>query len=88
MPRTKLDVLTPSQQRAELNRVIKMAMAANDIDSDAMLAAMIGMSTQAFSRRKLQGNWKYEELCRLVRALKLDVSQVARMMGVKEWRVA
>ena len=88
MPRVKLGTPTPAQQRAVMNKIIKKAMVDCDIDDYTDLGLQMGMSRQAVSRRMNDGGWKYEELCRLVRVLKLDVSQVARMMGVKEWRVA
>lgn len=88
MPRVKLGTPTPSQQRAVMNKIIKKAMVDCDIDDYTALGLRMGMSRQAVSRRMNDGGWKDEELWRLVRVLKLDVSQVARMMGVKEWRVA
>ena len=88
MPRVKLGTPTPAQQRAVMNKIIKKAMVDCDIDDYTGLGLRMGMSRQAVSRRMNDGGWKDEELWRLVRVLKLDVSQVARMMGVKEWRVA
>ncbi|MCI7713093.1 MAG: DUF739 family protein [Clostridiales bacterium] len=88
MPRVKLGTPTPAQQRAVMNKIIKKAMVDCDIDDYTALGLRMGMSRQAVSRRMNDGGWKDEELWRLVRVLKLDVSQVARMMGVKEWRVA
>ena len=88
MPRVKLGTPTPAQQRAVMNKIIKKAMVDCDIDDYTALGLRMGMSRQAVSRRMNDGGWKDEELWRLVRVLKLDVSQVARMMGVKEWMVA
>ena len=88
MPRVNLGTPTPAQQRAVMNKIIKKAMVDCDIDDYTDLGLRMGMSRQAVSRRMNDGGWKDEELWRLVRVLKLDVSQVARMMGVKEWRVA
>ena len=88
MPRVKLGTPTPAQQRAVMNKIIKKAMVDCDIEDYTALGLRMGMSRQAVSRRMNDGGWKDEELWRLVRVLKLDVSQVARMMGVKEWRVA
>lgn len=88
MPSVKLGTPTPAQQRAVMNKIIKKAMVDCDIDDYTALGLRMGMSRQAVSRRMNDGGWKDEELWRLVRVLKLDVSQVARMMGVKEWRVA
>ena len=88
MPRTKLSIPTPSQQRANFKRVVRMAMAANDIDSYASLATMMGMSRQAVSRRMNDGGWKFEELCQLIRVLKMGPDQVARMMGACEFKIA
>lgn len=82
MPRTKLGIPTPAQQRDALKRVIKVSMAANDVDSYTELAVMLGMSRQALSRRMNDGGWKFEELCRLIRVLKMDPDQVSKMMGV------
>lgn len=42
MPRTKLGIPTPAQQRDALKRVIKVSMAANDVDSYTELAVMLG----------------------------------------------
>ncbi|MCQ5025487.1 hypothetical protein NE612_01365 [Oscillibacter valericigenes] len=81
MPRTKLGIPTPAQQRETLKRVIKVSMAANDVDSYTELAGLMGMSRQALSRRMNDGGWKFEELCRLIRVLKMDQEQVSRMMG-------
>ena len=88
MPRVKLGTPTPAQQRAVMNKIIKKAMVDCDIEDYTALGLRMGMSRQAVSRRMNDGGWKDEELWRLVRVLELDVSQVARMMGVKEWRVA
>ena len=88
MPRVKLGTPTPAQQRAVMNKIIKKAMVDCDIDDYTALGLRMGMSRQAVGRRMNDGGWKDEELWRLVRVLKLAVSQVARMMGVKEWRVA
>ena len=88
MPRVKPGTPTPAQQRAVMNKIIKKAMVDCDIDDYTALGLRMGMSRQAVSRRMNDGGWKDEELWRLVRVLKLDVSQVARMMGVKEWMVA
>ena len=88
MPRVNLGTPTPAQQRAVMNKIIKKAMVDCDIEDYTALGLRMGMSRQAVSRRMNDGGWKDEELWRLVRVLKLDVSQVARMMGVKEWRVA
>lgn len=88
MPRVKLGTPKPAQQRAVMNKIIKKAMVDCDIEDYTALSLRMGMSRQAVSRRMNDGGWKDEELWRLVRVLKLDVSQVARMMGVKEWRVA
>ena len=88
MPRVNIGTPTPAQQRAVMNKIIKKAMVDCDIDDYTDLGLQMGMSRQAVSRRMKDGGWKDEELWRLVRVLKLDVSQVARMMGVKEWMVA
>ena len=88
MPSVKLGTPTPAQQRAVMNKIIKKAMVDCDIEDYTALGLRMGMSRQAVSRRMNDGGWKDEELWRLVRVLKLDVSQVARMMGVKEWMVA
>lgn len=81
MPRTKLSIPTPSQQRAAMNKVIKKAMVDCDIDDYTGLALRMGMSRQAVSRRMNDGGWKDEELWKLVRVLKLTAEQLAVMLG-------
>ena len=47
MPRTKLGSPTPAQQRATFNRIMRMAMAANDIPDLTALAPRLSMTRQA-----------------------------------------
>lgn len=82
MPRVKLGAPTPAQQRAVMNKIIKKAMVDCDIEDYTSLAIRMGMSRQAVSRRMNDGGWKFEELCCLVRVLKLSGEQVAAMLGV------
>lgn len=83
MPAVKLGIPTAAQQNAALRKIIKKAMVDNDIEDYAMLARRMGMSRQAISRRMNHGGWKLEELCRLVRVLKLNGDQAAAMLGAQ-----
>ncbi|MBQ2997287.1 MAG: hypothetical protein IJE22_08680 [Oscillibacter sp.] len=82
MPRTKLGSPTPAQQRAVFNRIMRMAMAANDIPDLTALAPRLNMTRQALSYRVNHGGWKYEEICLLVRVLKITGEQLAAMFGI------
>ena len=81
MPRVKLGTPTPAQQRAVMNKIIKKAMVACDIEDYTALGLQMGMSRQAISRRMNDGGWKDEELWKLVRVLKLSAEQLAAMLG-------
>ena len=81
MPRVKLGIPSPAQQRAVFNKTGKKAMVEQDIDDCTALALRLGMDNQAVRRRMQIGNWKLEELWRLVRVLQLDGDQVAVMLG-------
>ena len=82
MPRTKLGSPTPAQQRATFNRIMRMAMAANDIPDLTALAPRLSMTRQALSYRVNHGGWKFEEICLLVRVLKITGEQLAAMFGI------
>ena len=81
MPRVKLGIPTPAQQREAMNKIIRKAMVDCDIEDYVTLGRRMGMSRQAIGRRMNDGGWKDEELWRLVRVLKLSANQVASMMG-------
>lgn len=81
MPRVKLGIPSPAQQRAAFNKIVKKAMVDNDIEDYVTLASRMGMSRQAVSRRMNDGGWKLEELWLLVRVLKLSGEQAAAMLG-------
>lgn len=84
MPRVKLGTPTPAQQRAVMNKIIKIikkAMVDCDIEDYTALGLQMGMSRQAISRRMNDGGWKDEELWKLVRVLKLSAEQLAAMLG-------
>ena len=81
MARTKLSIPTPSQQRAVFNRIMRMAMAANDIPDLTALAPRLNMTRQALSYRVNKGGWKFDEICTLVRILKITGEQLAIMFG-------
>lgn len=82
MPRIKSAPISPAQQRKTFNRIMRMAMAANDIPDLTALAPRLGMTRQALSYRVNKGGWKYEEICLLVRVLKISGEQLAAMFSV------
>lgn len=81
MPRVNLGTPTPAQQLATMNKIIKKAMVDQEIEDCTVLALRMGMDPQVARRRLRYGNWKMEELWRLVRVLQLTAEQVGVMLG-------
>ena len=81
MPRVKLGTPTPAQQLEAFNKTVKKAMVEQDIEDYTILALRLGMDPQAVRRRMRDGNWKVQELWRMVRVLKLTAEQLAVMLG-------
>lgn len=81
MPRVKLGTPTPAQQLATMNKIIRKAMVDQEIEDCTVLALRMGMDPQVARRRLRYGNWKMEELWRLVRVLQLTAEQVGVMLG-------
>ena len=83
MPKVKLGIPSPKQQRETFNRIIAIAMAYAGVRTQAALGVMLGMSRATLSKRMNHGGWSYEEVCRLVRVLKLSADDAAALLGVK-----
>ena len=84
MPKTKLgQTLRPGSSREGFNRIVAVAMARNGIKNYTQLAVLLGMDASSLNKR-ISGHtaWRYEELCRLFRVLKIPGEEVARAMGV------
>ena len=84
MPRVKMQGprFNPVAQRKAFNRLVAIGKAEKGIDSNQALGAMIGLSRQQFSDRWVgESPWKYDELCRLFRALSFSPERIAEAMG-------
>lgn len=87
MPQTKMQTREERQNpevcRKWLNITIRQKMAEQEILYVQDLARMMGMSPTVLSR-KLSGDreWRFPELCRLVRVLDMDMDDLCRVFGV------
>ena len=82
MPRTKLDRLSdnPETYRKTVNRVVRSAMARNDMTSMAVLGRSLGLSQTQIQYRFRTG-WGDFELLKLNRMLAFTEDEQKKIMG-------
>lgn len=71
----------PVAQTAVLTRCIRKAMANKDIRHDKDLAAMLGISPTALSKRLNYGGWSDVELWQVFRILEFTADEIVTAMG-------
>lgn len=71
----------PVAQTAVLTRCIRRAMVDKDIRHDKDLAAMLGLSQSALSKRLNHGGWSDVELWQVFRILEFTADEIVTAMG-------
>ena len=67
----------------ETKKIIKTAMAAQGIEYDMDLAAMIGANRGTLYAKFKNATWTQKDLCKIIAALKIPASEAVKMLGVK-----
>ncbi len=80
MPRTRLDTHNPDGYRRTVNRIIRTAMARNEIPSQKYMGECIGLSETQTSNRFKKG-WTCYELFQLNRLLHFTESERITIFG-------
>ena len=80
MPRTRLDTHNPDGYRRTVNRIIRTAMARNEIPSQKYMGECIGLSETQTSNRFKKG-WTCYELFQLNRLLHFTESERITILG-------
>lgn len=80
MPKVKW-IWTPQAQRDVFNEVVQIYMARAHLRTQAALADCIGMNRSVLNKRLQHGGWSETELWTLIRTLKIEPDDVARMMA-------
>ena len=77
----KKKVFNPVAQMSVLTRCIRVAMARKGIRQDKELAAMLGISQSALSKRLNYGGWSEVELWQVFRILEFTADEIVTAMG-------
>lgn len=80
MPKVKY-IWTPQSQRDIFNEIVEIYMAKMRIRTQAALADRLSMNRSVLNKRLQHGGWSDVELWTLIRTLKIEPEDVARMMA-------
>lgn len=80
MPKIKY-IWTPQGQRDIFNEIVQIYMIRAHLCTQAALADRLGMNRSVLNKRLQHGGWSETELWMLIRALKIEPEDVARMMA-------